>query len=584
VNRGIIRRYSPVVFLFAAVLSLAHAQKTAEGAIPPYTTPLWREALEGMVIGFPSVQTETVAVVLDGGNLKTYTSGGNFLWSYFSGEKLTPYITRSREGTSYICETKGILIAVNRVGRELWRLNLGAPLSAPVLIGWDGRLFIPFGERLICYTASGYPLWGKKLPAPIALAPRMDKRGGVMTVLENGEFLSINPFGEIRSQMLPAVPAVITPLNGGRNPEDPGTVLIFYRTGRVDKISRDPKGYQTLISGVFPGLPAAPLAAISRNNLVALTLTDGRVLLLSGSDGRILWAGESHLGAGRKTDTAGEEVVMIFDERGIYVLSRSGASGFTEDGRRLWILELEGTTAVPAFSDEGLLFAGGEDWILYAYQAEQRSRSLPKSLYGPSPEGSYGLGDPPLSSWADYALRRGDGNIDAQLEGIRRDIIAGRLGENEADYTAYLMELSGSFIRTPGASIVRPPVHIFHRIEGIRLLGYIGSRDTIPFLSTLFYYEQEPLVKTAAAEAIGRIGVDPDGTALKMFSALLKPDTPGEDERILMAMAAATGALCRFSGPPLSNAGVKILTTLTDSGYPPKVRNQARKEINSLRP
>jgi outer membrane protein assembly factor BamB len=395
-----------------------------------------------------------------------------------------------------------------------------------------------------------------------------------MTVLENGEFLSIDPFGKTRSRTLPAVPAAISPLGGGETPD----TLIFYQTGAVDILRRDGDGNQTLLSGAFPSLPAPPLAAVSRKDLAALTLTDGRVLLLSGSGGRILRTVESHLRAGETPPD--KEVSMIFDERGIYVLSRSGASGFTEDGRRLWILELTGTAAIPAFSDEGILFAGGEDWILYAYQPEYRGDFPRSSPYGSSP-GTYGLGGPPPLSWADYALAFGE--IDTHLEQIRRDIFAGRLGENERDYTAYLMALSGSFIRTPGASVVRPPVHIRHRIAGARLLGYIGSRETIPFLVSLLYYEPEALVKLAAAEAIGRIGLDPEGIALEVFSAMLSPPVPEGDDRVLTAIAAATGTLCRFSGPPLSARGIKILTTLTESGYPPMVRERAREELNALR-
>ncbi|MDR2630876.1 MAG: PQQ-binding-like beta-propeller repeat protein [Spirochaetaceae bacterium] len=581
---------------FLAALPLLSAQETAGEENPPYTVPIWREALEGMVTGLPSVQAETVVVVLDGGNLKTYTSGGNFLWDYFSGGKLAPYITRSREGTNYICGVNGTFIVINRSGRELWRLDLGAPLSASVLTGWDGRLFIPYGERLVCYTASGYPLWGKNLSAPLALAPQGDNRGGLIMVLENGELLSINQFGKTHTLPLPAIPAGITPLNRRGKPEDSPAILVFYPAGTVDMINEDPDGNQTLISGLFSPLPSPPLAAVSRNNLVAVTLNDGRVICLSGSDGRILWTGESHLRSGAshlqsgesqlpnggKTTAANEEVVMLFDERGIYVLSRSGASGFTEDGRRLWILELTGTAALPAFSDEGILFSGGEDWILYAYQTEKRTRFLKKSLYGPSPEGSYGLGNPPLSSFEDYAFRFAGGDIDTVLARIGADVFAGRLGENEAGYTAYLMALSGSFIRPPGASAVRPPVHIRHRIEGARLLGFIGSRETIPFLSALCRDDPEPLVKVAALEAIGRIGLDPEGIALGLFSTMLTTGIPGRDERVLAAVAAATGALCRFSGPPLSDAGAKILTTLSGGDYPPIVRKQAEQEIKSL--
>jgi hypothetical protein len=119
-------------------------------------------------------------------------------------------------------------------------------------------------------------------------------------------------------------------------------------------------------------------------------------------------------------------------------------------------------------------------------------------------------------------------------------------------------------------------------MEGARLLGYIGSRETIPFLAALLYYEGEALVKIAAVEAIGRIGLDPDAIALRVFSALLASGPSGKDERLLLAMAAATGSLCRFSGPLISGRGVKILVTLTGGEYPPEVRKAARQELDTL--
>ncbi|MDR1108662.1 MAG: PQQ-like beta-propeller repeat protein, partial [Spirochaetaceae bacterium] len=352
-----LRRRGFAALILLTVLPLVHAQDGE--AAPPGTAPLWREALGGIVTGIPSVQAGSVVAVLDGGSLKAYTSRGTLLWDYFAGGKLTPHITRSREGTTYICRTSGIFIVLNRAGRELWRMNLGAPLSAPVLIGWDGRIFIPCGDRLLCYTAAGYPLWGKILPAPMALAPAADKRGGLITVLENRELLSIDPFGSIRSQTLPAVPAAITPLDSGEAQGSGDLTLIFYRTGAVDRLSRDPGGNIILTSDLFPGL-APPLATAGRNGLAALIQNDGRVLLLSASDGRILWTGESHL---RSPE---EDAAMIFNEQGIYVLSRGGVSAFTEDGRRRWTLKLEGSSAIPALGEEGMVFAGGEDWILYA--------------------------------------------------------------------------------------------------------------------------------------------------------------------------------------------------------------------------
>jgi outer membrane protein assembly factor BamB len=579
IRPGLLPGFLPLILPALLLLCSQAGEPAVKGETG--TPPRWKSALGGAVIGFPSVQAETIAVVCDGGNLKTYSRQGTFLWDYFARAKLTPHITRSREGTSYICTVNGIFIAVNRAGRELWRLDLGAPLAFPPLVGWDGRIFIPGEGRISCYTASGYPLWGRDLGSPLALAPQGDKQGGLLMVLENGEILRVGPFGELRSRQLDRIPALVLPQGLGNADEEGDRILVFYQDGEAEQIrwgeaGRDAPGPRRLAA-----LPAPPLAAAGKDGLAALTLRDGRVLLISGTDGSLLWTGESHIAVQGKGGAAAE---MIFDERGIYVLSRSGASGFTRDGRRLWLLHLEGVAAIPAFGDDGLLFAGGEDWILYGYQVEERTKPGKRTLYGPAPEGSYGMGNPPPSPWADYLLSLDEGAVEAQLDRIEEALRRGRIGEEEGAFTASLMEISGVLQRRPWISPVRPPIHLRQRSRAARLLGYIGSRETIPFLAELFRRDPESLVKAAAAEAIGRIGVDPEGAALRAFSAVLHAGGPAaQDERVLTAIAAAAGALCRFSGPPLSEAGLRILNALAENDYTAAVQDQARQEIRRLR-
>ncbi|MDR3161642.1 MAG: HEAT repeat domain-containing protein [Spirochaetaceae bacterium] len=542
--------------------------------------PLWKTALGGAVIGFPSVQAETVAVVCDGGNLKTFSRQGTFLWDYFARARVTSHITRSREGTSYICTVNGIFIVVNRAGRELWRLDLGAPLAFPVLTGWDGRIFIPGEGRISCYTAAGYPLWGRDLGASIALGPRADKQGGLLMVLENGEILRIGPFGEVRSRQLDRIPAAILPQGLGKEGEAGDSILVFYKDGEAEQLRWGDVGREAPGIRRFPPLPGTPLAAAGMDGLAALTLKDGRVILISGADGSLLWTGESHIAL---RGTGGEEAEMLFDERGIYVLSRSGASAFSRDGRRLWLLRLEGIAAVPAFGDDGLLFAGGEDWILYGYQVEERAKPGKRSLYGSAPEGSYGMENPPPSPWAEYLFSLDEGAVAAQLDRIEGAVRLGRIGEEEGAFTAYLMEIAGIFRRRPWISPVRPPIHFRQRGRACRLLGYIGSRETIPFLAELFRRDPESQVKAAAAEAIGRIGVDPEGAALRAFSAVLRSGDPAaKEDQVLIAIAAATGALCRFSGPPLSEAGLQILNALAEGNASAAVHGQVQRELRRL--
>ncbi|MDR1900465.1 MAG: hypothetical protein LBQ55_10685 [Treponema sp.] len=274
---------------------------------------------------------------------------------------------------------------------------------------------------------------------------------------------------------------------------------------------------------------------------------------------------------------------MIYDERGIYVLSRSGATGFTEDGRRLWFIRLEGAASIPAFGDDGVLYSGGGDWILYAYKLEDRVRQRRQSLFGPAPEGSYGTGNPPPSPWADFYYRFDEGELDTQLALIDQAIKEGRVGEAELAYTGYLMEVAGAGAENPQSSRTHPPVQVRHRVQALRLLSFIGSGETIPFLSRLFSRDGEPLIRAAAAEAVGGIGLDPDGLALRSFmNALISPSS-SRDEQVQLSIAAAAGALCRFSGPPLSDTGIKILNLLTADARPRAVQQRARRELASLR-
>jgi outer membrane protein assembly factor BamB len=532
-----------------------------------------------------------VAAVLDGGNLVAFSSGGKALWTYAARGRLSPFISRSPEGVCYISRINGTFIAVNRAGRELWRVNLGSSLSGPAVIGWDGRIFVPAGNRILCYTGAGRLLWRKNLERPAGTDPELDKDGCLVLALENGVLLRIDPFGNTRSMNLAAVPRSI--LSIGTAGDGTCRFLVVHRNGNLEMVDLGAEG--SAISGwrpplpgldgrmSLPSLPSPPLAAASRGEEAAALLRDGRVVMLRSETGKILWAGESHGKgqAGKNDDPAAAEAAMLFDERGIYALTRSGASGFTRDGRRLWNIRLDNSTSLPVFGDDGILYSGAKDWTLYAYRLEERVKARKQSLYGPAPEGLYGTGNPPPSPWAAFPYRLETREIETRLENAGKAVHTGILGDMEMAYTADLMELAGA-ASVPVVSPIHPSVHADHRIRALRFLGLFGSRETIPFLVKVFNNDAEPLVKAAAAEAIGRIGVDPEGIAMSAFANSLFAPSQVKDERTLKAVAAATGSLCRFSGPPLSETGVRILTILSAPERPGIVRAQARQELRSL--
>jgi len=533
---------------------------------------LWRQAVGGAVIGRPTVQAQSVVMALDGGNIKAYSSSGRPLWNFSAKGRLSPFVTRSLEGTSYICRTNGIFIVVNRVGRELWRTNIGQALAGPVVLGWDGRVFIPGAKKIFCYTASGNLLWVRELAGKISAGPWLDHAGGILLALENGDAARFDPYGAVMVRRLPSVPRVL--LSIGRpvapNAAAPGpAILALYRDGGLQLI--DPALPNAAPLGL-PRLPSPPVAAASRGSNAAAVLANGQLVFLSGIDGKILWAADTYV-------RMGNDAAVIYDERGIYVLSVNGAAGFTVEGERLWFATLRNASDIPAFDDEGVLYSGGTDWILYAWKLEDRTLNQKRNLYGPAPEGSYGL---PLTSLRVSSGFDDEDYIKSKLETMRREILAGRVGENEREWLDYLMETAGGSLRQSTSSYNRPRALINNRILALQLLSRIGSREIIPWLARFFKNEEEPLVKAAAARAIGDIGIDPSGTALQEFLAAITPENPFLDEQVLVAIASSSGALCRFSGPPLFSIGVRILVLLSNKKQPSSVQRQARHELDTL--
>jgi outer membrane protein assembly factor BamB len=591
-NTLFIEKYFTIILILLFILTF-QAFSQEKNAVP-----VWRAALGGMMMGNPVSQVESVAVILDSGNLCSYSRQGNLLWNYYSGGKLGPFISRSREGTSYISRTNGIFIAVNRAGKELWRKSLGETLAAPVIVGWDGRIFVPTEKKLFCYTVAGYLLWQKNFDSPLVFGPEKDLQGGIILGLDGGIILHINHFGEMRTFQLSENPALVVPvLTQNLQKNDESSLIKEEKSSQSElKLISAAQNGELIILGEenrdisLPSLPEKPLQAISRNGNIAFSLQNSKIVFLSNSflqesfsesaektnNQSFLWTNDTQ----NLSKSSIKSLDMIYDERGIYVVSIDGASGFTEDGRRLWIINIQGSAAMTAFSDEGLLYSGGSNWILYAYRLEERILGTKQSVYGPAPEGSYGLGNPAPSSWDGYHFRNEEAEIRRELKSIEETILSGRTSGGEAEYTAYLMELASSAVANAGR---KSPVQVSHRVQALQLLSYIGSRETIPFLVNLFDRDPDPAVQAAAAKAIGKIGVDPEGIALKAFSLKIYSTAAQRNEQVLNAVVEASASLCRFSGPPLSDAVIKLLILLGNSTMPLSVRTNAEKELTTLR-
>jgi outer membrane protein assembly factor BamB len=540
----------------------------------PSDAPFWRKAVAGVVIGKPQAQAGSVVVAVDGGSIKAYSWNGSFLWEYFAQGKILPYLTRSWDGQSFICRTNGILIAVNRVGRELWRVNLRSPLVAPVQTGWDGRLFVPTDRKISCFNNAGKPLWAKSMETTVALHAGLDKRGGLMLVLDNAKLLQIDAFGGIRLKQLKSVPVAVISLskNASGAAEDAAlketivdVFLVIYQDGSTETIGIEAIGKEA----EFPHLPAAPIAVKESGSMAAILLANGTLLAFT-ETGKKLWQMDTRISS---------EAEILIDSRGVFVLSQSRCVAYALSGAMRWSLDIARAITFPAFSDEGVIYSGGSDWILYAYQLERYGAGWKPSIYGARPQGEYGLGGLPLQM-ADYYSKFSDYELSSEFAAINEKLKQGNLGEDEPRFAEYLKEAAASARNSQSAT--NPPVHLSRRIAAVRLLSSFGSEELVPFFADLLLADKEPLVKAAAADAIGRIGVDPEGLAMKAFERLVSSSGTGRNEQALAAVASAIGSLCRYSGPPMSALGVPILAALAAKDKPPLARKIAMQELRNL--
>jgi outer membrane protein assembly factor BamB len=408
----------------------------------------------------------------------------------------------------------------------------------------------------------------------ISASPCLDLDGGIVLVLENGDVCRINPYGTAEVKRLLSPPRIALSVKwpvSSNNALSFLLILALHRNGDVQLIDLSQPDAEPVN---LPRLPAPPLAAASRGENIAAILANGQMIMLSGTDGTILWAGDTHVRA-RQQGEADNDAAVLFDERGVYALTTDGATGFTADGRRLWYTTLTNASSVPAFDDDGILYSGGKDWILCAWKLENRALQKEQSLYGTGPEGFYGMGQIPQQIYDDAQIQK-------QLEAIRREILAGRVGEHEPEWLAWLMGIAGGNLRQDIISFAHPRAHISHRILALQLLARIGSCETVPWLLRLFRIEEETLIKAASVQAIGGIGADPNGMAMQEFLSAANGVKLILDEQVLVSVAAATGALCRFSGPPLSGTGSRILVLLSNASCPPLVRRQALRELKTI--
>jgi hypothetical protein len=229
------------------------------------------------------------------------------------------------------------------------------------------------------------------------------------------------------------------------------------------------------------------------------------------------------------------------------------------EGRRPgkeWTLDITGAAALPVYND-GLVIVGGQNWILAAYRMEDPPPALPPETYKLAQRTA-------VPDWV-------------SIQGISAALDRGAVGDNEWIFASFLMDLCQvtAVPKLQAASIEE-------RVAALTLLGRLGSPEYMPFLTDVLRHETVPVIKAAAARAIGSIGIDRDGKAMAALLSEALPVFPLGDLFTANALADAAGKLILVNGPPAYSQGAAILGAYAAQKLSPGLQKRAKYWLEQL--
>ncbi len=537
---------------------------------------LWRYATGGAIRGRPVLDNDgTIFVLSEDRYLYAVTPAGRRKWRCWLGERVADCLGKSRDGTLYVGLATGKLAAVNQAGTIIWKIELDETPGADPHVLNDGTVIVQ-GEKNLLYAVShtGYIRWKREMDASIT---------GTAVIAERK----------------------------GSN-ESNNTLIVTTEDKKLYALSRYNK---ILWMHTTPGIPL--YAIYSEDTIYAVT--DNGYLCAYAVDGTVLWTKEidtEQEPAGYKPIAAAGRIflplqggeVLVFDLQGRYLETKTvqtgegGAIRCTADdsGTLYCVTEATGIGATspqksvgplfgePVLTPEGRLYVGGGDWILYAFQtdAEVRVEPSPEITHKPLTEAHL---DTAFRSNMDYQfLKNLARSLDRNGKEQFIDEAAERaeshtLGSSEPYVIGLLTLLAGEGVLTPYFSNKQSQKQIpALRIEALRLLGKIGSKNTAFFLSTLLRYEYDEHVSAAAIRAAGALRVDPAGTLLDTIQNQIQKDSSeGCTDSLALAAIDTVNNIVHYRGFA-DSACHKLLFQIVKSNYSRSIREEALESMRSL--
>ncbi|MEI6874266.1 MAG: HEAT repeat domain-containing protein [Spirochaetota bacterium] len=549
------------------VLLLALCQSSSAADLPP----LFKLPAGGRPLAPPLLDSRleppAVWFLSEDRNLYLLAETGTLIGKYLISPDPLPFLAIDPFGRALLLldASDGPMLAVyTRSGSLSWRINLRNSLGEKgelpaATFGADGRILLSSGTRLRCLSPVGTALWNFELSAKLALAPVMDGAGNFLLGLADGTIVSLSPYGAVLGKVqasgrLTALGAISLAGEAGFS----GSV--GHGDGRVSLVGTG--------SSKLVGIPAfgggkpivSLVSSLEAGRSLVYALDEAGTLAAFTPEGSRLW----------KTETAVSKGSISLGSTRIVVSGRGRAVSLSKGGEVYREATITNTVSDGLLSPSGLLFSAGADWILSAYRFEASLGALESPAVAPY------AADGEAVAWLlryDLHVTEGDHQL-SLIADIEKNLDSARLGGREAGARAILVAIArGDFLAAFPPSQRRFKVSALAEAEACRVLGRIGSPESIEVLAKIADSEADPAVRSSALEALGAIGVDPAGRSRAAFLGV----TAGSriDDQVALALIAAIESMNRKSGVPPSVEAARALLALSGPPYAQSLRDRA---------
>ncbi len=327
----------------------------------------WTRILTGAITAGPVASGDRVFCATDDRSLTCLSESGQFLWSRVLKGRAASRLIVTPTGVLAAFTANGMIEAYNLDGRFLYRLSGGTIPVADPLVGFDGRIFVPYQRSVACISETGTLKWTLSLNEPANGPVGLTGDGELLVSLVSGLILRISPFGEIRER-IPVGQGIVSlsPAPSGfiLGNRDGSASYYFVYPGELSQ------GNASVALWSRPG--ASPIeAARYASGSIVLVCRNGRIEGINATDGALLWA-----------LSLPPFIVPLhcdYSDGQYTIVSGNRAVSLTDKGALLYSIEYPQYPGTAASSESGRVFTPGTQWALRSYKPETRIRSEKKN-------------------------------------------------------------------------------------------------------------------------------------------------------------------------------------------------------------